>query len=282
MLAGRLFEVQEVEDLLSKKVIGPLQGFRSKMGRPFAGILRLNAEFKVEFDFGQNDANGNGEKEVDFTGQEPLGKCPKCGNEVFENGMYYVCRNSVGKARTCDFRSGKVILQQTIDRPQMVKLLTTGKTDLLPKFISKKGRPFEAFLVVEKDKGGKVVFEFPPRKPKAGKTGAAAKKAEPEPKVDFTGQESIGKCPICEGRVFQSETHYLCENTQKDTKPCKFKAAKTILQQPLDLEQMKKLLENGRTDLLNNFISKAGRPFPAYLIVEDKGKVGFEFPPRDE
>ena len=171
----------------------------------------------------------------------------------------------------------KVILQQAIDRPQMIKLLTTGKTELLPKFISKKGRPFEAFLVVEK--GGKVVFEFPPRKAKTPK--GAAKKAEPAPKVDFTGQEPLGKCPICEGRVFASETQYLCENSQRDTKPCKFKAGQSILQQPVEPDQLKKLLETGRTDLLEKFISKAGRPFAAYLTLDDKGKVTFEFPPRD-
>jgi len=38
-------------------------------------------------------------------------------------------------------------------------------------------------------------------------------------------------------------------------------------------------MESGRTDLLEGFISKRGRPFSAYLKLED-GKVGFEFPER--
>jgi len=33
--------------------------------------------------------------------------------------------------------------------------------------------------------------------------------------------------------------------------------------------------------LLDKFISKAGRPFPAYLVMDDHGKVTFDFPPRD-
>ena len=59
-VAGRMFEIEEVEKLISEKQIGPLQGFRSKMGWPFAAVLKMNAEFKMEFDFG-NDQNANGE-----------------------------------------------------------------------------------------------------------------------------------------------------------------------------------------------------------------------------
>ena len=72
-----------------------------------------------------------------------------------------MCEKAVGNGRTCDFRSGKVILQQPVERAQMQKLLETGRTDLLPRFISKKGRPFKAFLV--KTAGGRVGFEFLPR-----------------------------------------------------------------------------------------------------------------------
>jgi len=44
-------------------------------------------------------------------------------------------------------------------------------------------------------------------------------------------------------------------------------------------EQAQKLLTAGRTDLLDGFISKRGRPFSAYLKLEE-GKVGFEFPEK--
>lgn len=175
IVAGRQMEPQEVDELLTNKKVGPLQGFKSKMGRPFAAIIKFTPEFKAEFDFGQGADGENGQAaEVDFTGQEPLGKCPKCGGRVFENGMQYVCENSVGPKKTCNFRTGKIILQKQIDRPQITKLLETGKTDLLPKFISKKGRPFSAYLVF---KDGKVGFEFAPREPKAPKGRAKAPSA---------------------------------------------------------------------------------------------------------
>lgn len=284
-VSGRQFEVSEVEELISKKVVGPLQGFRSKLGRPFAGMIRLSAELKPEFDFGQDRADAEGGvAEVDFTGKESLGSCPKCGGRVFEHVMNYVCEKSVGPAKTCDFRSAMIILQQPIDRVQMTKLLATGKTDLLTNFISKKNnRAFKAYMVVGKDK--KVSFEFPPRESKAGKKGAA-KSGEPQapvPKLDFTGQTALGKCPACGGQVFEGPESYVCEKSQADTKPCKFKVGKVILEQPVDRAQVTKLLAEQKTDLLPKFVStKTGRPFAAFLVLQGKTKVGFEFPEREE
>jgi DNA topoisomerase-3 len=281
IVAGRQLEIPEVEELITKRQVGPLQGFRSKLGRPFAALIRLTAELKPEFDFGQDRTEADGTViEVDFTGQEPLGKCPKCGQCVFDTPMHYVCEKSVGANRTCDFRSGKVILQRAIEREQMQKLLATGKTDLLEKFISKKGRPFKAYLVA---KDGRVSFEFEPREAKPKKSAAKeGKSAEPEPKIDFTGQKPLGKCPKCGKPVFEGSAAYVCEASQADKKPCKFKITKVILQQAIDREQATLLLEEGRTGLLKGFISaKSGRAFAAYLMTDEAGKVTFDFPPRE-
>jgi len=179
---GRQFEIPEVEQLLTEKTIGPLQGFRSKMGRPFAAILKITPEHKLEFDFGQ-EKEGEGEA-IDFTGHEALGACPKCGSHVYEHGMSYLCEKSTGPEKSCDFRSGKVILQQEIAREEMQKLLSEGKTSLLTNFKSSRtGRMFKAYLVKGKD--GKVSFEFEVRVPKAGAAKkpagkAAAKEVAPE------------------------------------------------------------------------------------------------------
>ncbi|MYM21553.1 DNA topoisomerase III [Duganella sp. FT135W] len=181
---GRQFEIDEVEQLLKDRTIGPLQGFRSKMGRPFAAILRIVKDeeiknFKLEFDFGQNDDSEDSEP-VDFTGQTALGPCPKCNGGVYEMGLAYVCEHSVAKPKACDFRSGRIILQQEILPEQMAKLLNDGKTDLLPGFVSQRTRrPFKAFLVKGKD--GKISFEFEERKAKApakGKAAAAASEGD--------------------------------------------------------------------------------------------------------
>jgi DNA topoisomerase-3 len=172
ILAGRQLEPAEVEDLIVKGSVGPLQGFRSRMGKPFIAIIKLSADFKTEFDFGQNGNEADAEP-VDFSGQESLGACPKCGGRVYSHGVAYICEKATGPARSCDFRSGKIILQRPIEPEQMQKLLTVGKTDLLHRFISKKGRPFSAFLARGDD--GKVTFEFAPREPKAVKTKAPVK-----------------------------------------------------------------------------------------------------------
>ena len=275
-LCSRMFEPEEVEKIITEKQIGPLQGFMSKQGFPFAAVLKLNAEFKLEFDFGNNqDKDGVAAAPMDFTGKEPLGKCPKCGAQVFDGGMNYVCEKQAGVEKSCDFRTGKIILQQEISTDQVKKLLAEGKTDLLKGFISKKtNRKFEAFLIV---KDGKTAFDFPPRE-KKGKT----KSTEPLPKIDFTGLVSLGKCPKCGGQVFPTEAGYLCEKSQADEKPCRFKIGKSILEQPIEPEQARKILADKKSDLLEKFISKAGKPFPAFLIMDKKGKITFDFPPRDE
>ena len=276
-LSGRLLESGEIETLIRERQVGPLQGFRSKQGRPFAAVLKLTPENRAEFDFGQEQPGENGVgAEPDFTGQEPVGKCPKCGGNVYETAMHYVCEKAAGRGRTCNFRSGKIILQQPIERPQMKKLLDTGKTDLLEKFISKRGRPFKAFLVV---KDGGVGFEFAPRERKT--KGSSSQAASKQPKIDFTGQEPIGKCPKCGGSVFETEGAYLCEKSQGVKPACKFKINKIILNQPILREQAAKLLAEGRTELLTQFVSKSGRPFSAFLVMEEPGKVSFEFPPRE-
>jgi DNA topoisomerase III len=279
ILCSRMFEPQEIERLITERQVGPLQGFRSRLGRPFAAVLKLNGEFKVEFNFGQEQQNENGEAAapMDFSGKEPLGKCPKCGARVFDAGMNYLCEKATGPDKTCTFRSGKIILQQTIEPAQLTKLLAEGRTDLLKDFVSKKtGRKFEAFLVL---KDGVAGFEFPPRVRKGKGRASAAK--EPPVKVDFTGQTPLGKCPKCGGNIFETETHYVCERSQADKKPCRVKIGKVILQQPIDREHVRKLLETRKTDRLDKFISKTGRPFPAFLVMDDSGKVTFEFPPRE-
>ena len=180
---SRAFELAEVETFLREHRIGPLEGFRSKAGWPFTAELKLVRDeetdnWKLEFDFGEAaKREGESGEPVDFGEQEPLGKCPKTAGNVFEFGVNYVCEHSVGPATTCDFKSGKVILQQPVPREQMTKLLSTGATDLLEGFVSNKTRrKFKARLAWD-GKEGKVVFAFEPRAAKVPAKKAAGKSA---------------------------------------------------------------------------------------------------------
>lgn len=178
---GRSFELAEVEQFLRDKKVGPLEGFRSKAGWPFTAELKLAYDdeirnWKLEFDFGEDAKAAEEGEPVDFSGQDSLGACPKCQGHVYEHGTNYVCEHAVGAHVTCDFKTGKIILQQPIAREQVHKLLTTGKTDLLENFVSNKTkRKFKAFLAYDK-KEGKVSFEFEPRAAKVPAKKAAAKK----------------------------------------------------------------------------------------------------------
>ena len=194
--AGRTFEVAEVERFLRDRKIGPLDGFRSKAGWPFTAemVIKFDEEsknYKLEFDFGDDRKAEDSGELIDFSKQESLGSCPQCGASVFEHGKSFVCEKSVPTdvqaTPSCTFKSGQIILQQPITRGQMSKLLSTGKTDLLDKFVSMRTRRgFKAMLVWDAQ-AGKVNFEFapskfPPRKP-AAKTFAAQKPAAAGPAV---------------------------------------------------------------------------------------------------
>ena len=165
-MAGRLFERSEIEKLLREGRVGPLEGFRSKMGRKFNAPVKLGEDFKQQFDFGEN---GSAEpQKVDPKQHESLGLCPICQKgQIYVLDRAYACENAVASPKTCSFRISKHILHREIPKEQVQKLIATGKTDLLHKFISKKGRPFSAHLKLE---NGKVGFEFAPKKPRVKKT----------------------------------------------------------------------------------------------------------------
>ena len=223
--AGRTFELAEVEQFLHDKKIGPLDGFRSKAGWPFAAEIALkysdeDKNWKLEFDFG-DDKNAESGEIVEFGDAVNLGACPKCGSAVHEHGANYVCSKSVPTnvqpTPSCDFKSGRIILQQVIEHEQIQKLLATGKTDLLEKFVSMRTRrAFKAYLAYDAE-AGKVSFAFEPSKyPKKGgapttaalakaagktmpgkKTPAAKKAAKPvkEAKPKAPRKAAAGKAP---------------------------------------------------------------------------------------
>ena len=134
------------------------------MGRAFEASVILGEDKKPQFEFADRAAHET--QTIDPAKHEAIGLCPVCQKgQVYSLESAYTCENTLAPAKTCNFRMGKMILQREISKDQAQKLVTTGKTDLLPKFISKKGRPFSARLKLE---NGKVVFEFEARKPKAG------------------------------------------------------------------------------------------------------------------
>jgi DNA topoisomerase-3 len=182
-MADREFEREEVAQLLATGQVGPLEGFRSKFGKPFAAPIVINekSEWKQKFDFGEESETGASAAEP--VNPEPIGLCRVCQTgQVYEYEKNYACEKATTKK--CAFRTGKLILQRAITREEVKQLIETGKTGKLDKFISQKTkRPFSAFLKLGKD--GKVGFEFEPREKKP----AVPKGAKAAPSAPAAGEE---------------------------------------------------------------------------------------------
>jgi DNA topoisomerase-3 len=143
--------------------VGPLAGFRSKMGRTFEAAVQIGEveneektakEWKVTFAFENNGAGGGAK--LDLTTAKPLGETPH--GALYETETAYLCQPAARVGET--HSDGQGHLPAGHPARAGAEDLPRGKTDLLPRFISKKGKPFSAFLKLE---GNKVTFEFEPR-----------------------------------------------------------------------------------------------------------------------
>lgn len=195
--------------------------------------------------------------------------CPNCGAKVKENYRRFACEQ-------CDFSIAKIPGGRAFEVAEADAFLRDKKIGPLEGFRSKAGWPFTAELKLvhdEEAKNWKLEFDF----------GNDAKDAENngEP-VDFSDQASVGACPKCKGKVFEHGASYVCEHSVGPKSTCDFKTGKIILTQPVSRDEATKLLETGRTSLLEGFVSnKTRRKFKAFLKYDAKeGKVGFEFEPR--
>ncbi len=106
---------------------------------------------------------------------------------------------------------------------------------------------------------------------------------------EFAGKNARGigarrkigaKCPVCGGELVTTPFGYGCSNYKQDKSGCAFRIGEIAGITPTE-EQVKALLENGRTDTIRGFKSKAGKKFDAALKLEkeEEGKVliGFDF-----
>ena len=202
--------------------------------------------------------------------------CPNCGGVVKENYRRFTCMGSSGAAEGCGFSMTKIPAGRSFELPEVEAFLRDKKVGPLEGFRSKAGWPFSAELKLAYDdeiKNWKLEFDF----------GDDAKGADGEALViDFSGQPSMGACPKCKGHVYEHGSNYACQHAVSAPVTCDFKTGKIILTQPVNFEQVTKLLAVGKTDLLEGFVSnRTKRKFKARLAWdEQEGKVTFEFEPR--
>ncbi len=161
VLGGRQMSEQEVIDLLNNRQIGPLQGFRSKMGKPFTAVLKINDKNKVEFVF-DDTASGPDGQPLDLAKEEPIGISPVDQTKVYETLTGYISESALAGDAKKGLKINKMILGKTLDRDIIKRLLSLERTDLIKGFQSSKTRRFfDAYLKLSKE--GKISFEFPPR-----------------------------------------------------------------------------------------------------------------------
>jgi DNA topoisomerase-3 len=274
VIGGRKMEEHEIKELVEKRVVGPLDGFISAKTRArFAATLKLvkdeeKGKWKAEYDFGDKQDIGT---------LEPFWKDPASGAELCENGSSYILREREGEGWKQSFRVGRLMCQKPIPREAAIKLVTEGKTDLIQGFISKKGRPFDAFL---KREDARIAWEFPPRAPKLDKDGKPiARKAKTPPdlsKATLLGTSKMHK----DGEILETPEAFYVRRPDQDNRIV-LTLKRELCGKKLSWDEVKPLFDEGRTGLISGFMSKRGIAFAAYLVLSKTGaKAEFEFPPR--
>ena len=274
VIGGRKMEETEVSELVAKGQVGPLDGFISAKTRSrFSALLKLvkdpeKGKWQAQYDFGDK---------VDLGTVEPYWVDEKTGAGLCEVGSSHVLREREGEGWKQSFRIGRLMCQKPITREMAIELVRDGKTELIKGFISKKGRPFDAIL---KREGAKFSWEFPPRAPKLDKDGKPIpRKAKAPP--DLSQAVVLGKSKSHkEGEILQTPESYFVRRPDQDNRIV-FTLKRHLCQKEIPAEEVMRLLETGRTELIQGFVSKRMMPFAAYLVLSKTGsKAEFEFPPR--
>ncbi len=163
ILGGRVMSESEIVAILQGETIGPFGDFRSKKGKPFSASLRF-AKGKIEFIFA--DSTAGLDKDA-IRATPALGLSPVDKSKFFETPSAFMSESALEGDEKNGLRISKVILSKQLTRENIEQLLSKGKTELIKGFISKKRRPFDAYLLLAEN--GKISFEFPPRKSKKKK-----------------------------------------------------------------------------------------------------------------
>ncbi|HLP06798.1 MAG TPA: DNA topoisomerase 3 [Opitutaceae bacterium] len=276
VMNNRRFTLDEAKQLIADKEIGPFDDFVSeKTGKRFAAKVVLakdeeTGKWKASLDLGNK---------VELNTLEGFWRDEKSGAELCEGPTSYILREREGEGWKQTFSVPRRLCQKEITRETATKLVAEGKTDVIEGFISKRGRPFNAFLLRN---GERLAWEFPPRPKKAegedGKKGTRKAKAP----VDLTGATQIGKSEAHGGAdILQAADAYYVTKPGTDAPRIVFKMAREICKKEITPTDVSQLLTGGRTELIEGFTSKRGSAFSAYLVLsKKKDRSEFEFPER--
>ena len=219
-IASHELTAEEADALLTTKKIGPIVDFKNRFGQPFEAEIALVEDKKKgwtpTFVFEGDDRR---EEELKNLSDEmiiceaPILDDSETMIKIYENEKAFLAPDMAKKADERGVRISKTILKKEIPTDQAIKLFVEGKTDLMPGFLSKKGRKFAAHLTLDRVKG-KLGFEFAPRK--------NAKKDE-----EGEGDEKTAKKKTAKKKAAKKTTKKKAAKKKTTTKkPAKKKAAK--------------------------------------------------------
>ena len=254
-LAGRDLTETQVKALLTDGRTETIRGFKSKTGKKFDACVALETDETgrkyLKFDFDHVEAK----KIKDVV-------CPLCGGDIVQTAFGYGCANyKKDDPESCRFSIGKMG-EKTLNEAQVKQLLTEGRTATIRGFKSKTGKKFDARIALNRDESGKVIGL----------------------KYDFSDVEAPKlkdvKCPVCGGDMVKTPFGYGCANYKKDDpESCRFSVGQ-IAGVKLKEAQVKELLTNGKTGVIEGFIAKTGMKFDAPLKLTKEGQITFDFPEK--
>lgn len=164
----------------------------------------------------------------------------------------------------------KVICNRKFSEEEIGTIIKNREIGPLDGFISKSGKPFSATLRL--NDSNKIEFVFDQSRRDNSMDG-----------IDPDKLPVLGKCPKDGAKLLDAPNAFICENAIGENKTCDFRVSRTMLSRSIPNEQFLKLIENGKTDLLEKFRSKkTGKLFSAFLILKKNGSIGFEFPAREK
>ena len=199
--------------------------------------------------------------------------CPACGAaHLKQTDATYECDQA-----ECDFRVSKHIAGRRLSESEAIELFTAKKLPERDGYVSRFNKPFSAALelVQSVSKSGKLgkwktqfVFD--------DELDAGEPLSEEQLLKTLTLQNGL------QAKFYATEKAYHLPEFKPKSAPDGFRLGKVILQKTLEQEAVEKLLTEGKTPLLDGFISKrTKRPFKAHLTLDlQHGKIGFEFAPR--
>ena len=250
--SGRWFDRVTAARLIENGSLENLHGFYSQAGEGYDTSVELTKAGKVV-----SKGSGSGEATAD---DEVLCPCPVCDQgSIRITTTAYLCDNP-----DCTFRGMQNIMCKRPITPEEAKpIFTDGKSALLEDFTSRRNKPFNAFLKLEKNR---VTYDFPPR--------AAAADAKRFPVVPGV----VAVCPKTKANIVETETHYTTEDNSTD---CKIHLERCISKRDITREEAKTLIETGSVGPFDDFISKkTNNPFSASLYLKKNQSVGYKFAKR--